>query len=423
MTKANNINKAKDALEREEEKQVIRQLNKVRQMASLCAGIVFWIARYRNKPRTILAVCESFIYNDHEKVSKKHCSRALQELRTCFPELVQLSTTTPTPIPNTTTSILSHLCNARSTVPEAICVQQNQDALDSGNNIDLSAIESMIHIVEHALQKLHLPPVAEASVRYLVLYQYLQQLSESSNVSPEHPAALAKLVPIRCAALTYMITSVGRIMQQLAKQAQHQQHDLNPQNDKKRFPMTSDEDVETKKMKHTESPPYDDDPLSNDLMSIDLFTDDSPMNAALNTLETGQPMSVPVPSSSLLSSSIVLAEHRAYEMRRMWDAWSGQLPWDRSMIQIEQSTKVTRKNMMEYYKHHIYPHRFVLLEALRDSMKEKNRDSLSTVRRLETSPTLFLSLEDSLLKRTPLSSVLLSNILVAAPLLKNEMKI
>lgn len=114
---------------------------------------------------------------------------------------------------------------------------------------------------------------------------------------------------------------------------------------------------------------------------------------------------------------MVLAEHRAYEMRRMWDAWSEQLPWDRSLTQIEQSTKVASKNVVEYYKQHVHPHRFMLLETLRDSMK--GTDSL----KVGTPHATYLAQEGSIMRKTPLSSVLLSNILVAAPLLKNDMKI
>lgn len=401
-------NKVKSAIELEEEKQVIRQLNKVRQMASLCAGIVFWIARYRNKPRTILAVCESILYNNNEKVSKKHCSRALQELRTCFPELVRLSSipTTQATISHNasaTTTLESPLHNRMSSVPEAICVQQNRDM----SNIDTSAVESVVSIIEHALQKLHLPPVAEASVRYLVFYEYFQQSQSTAQQQVHHPAALAKIVPLRCAAFTYMISSVGHTMQQLAKQAQHQTHNMSQSSNKKRFNMTPNSDVETKKVKHTQPPSDDDDQLSGEMMSFDLFTDESPMNASLDDVNTGQQISS--------SSSIVLAEHRAYEMRRMWDAWSEQLPWDRSLTQIEQSTKVTRKNVIEYYKQHIYPHRFILLELLRDSMKDYDT--------LTTPLSMLLTHEGSILRKTPLSSVLLSNILVVAPLLKNDIRI
>ena len=413
--------KAKTTLELEEERQVIKQLNKVRQMASLCAGIVFWIARYRNKPRTILAVCESIVYNNNEKVSKKHCSRALQELRSCFPELVRLSLNPTTPIAisnhiSTTTSLASHLRRQTSPVPEAICVQQNHDV--SNINIDMSAVESIVNIIEHVLLKLHLPPVAEASVRYLVLYQYLLPF-ESNAPQQQHPAVLAKTIPVRCAAFTYMISAVGHTMQQLAKQAQQQTHNTNQSNNKKRFPMTSYSDMETKKMKPTKPGSGDNDdpmsdPMSGDLMSFDLFADESPTNPTLDTVNTEQQQSTALPSSSL-SSSIVLAEHRAYEMRRMWDAWVEQVPWDRSLTQIEQSTKVTRKNVIEYYKQHIYPHRFVMLESLRDSLKDNDV--------LSTSNSMFLAHEGSILKKTPLSSVLLSNILVAAPLLKNDIKI
>jgi hypothetical protein len=148
------------------------------------------------------------------------------------------------------------------------------------------------------------------------------------------------------------------------------------------------------------------------MMSFDLFTDVSQLNSTLDAATTDQEMSTRVSPSS--SSSILLAEDRAYEMRRMWDAWVEQLPWDRSLTQIEQSTKVTRKNVIDFYKQHVYPHRFVMLEVLCATMKDNNS--------LPMPHSTFLMNEVSILKKTPLSSVLLSNILVAAPLLKNDIR-
>ena len=88
---------------------------------------------------------------------------------------------------------------------------------------------------------------------------------------------------------------------------------------------------------------------------------------------------------------------------------------DRSLTQIEQSTKVTRKNVIEYYKQNVYPHRFAMLEVLRGSMKDNDT--------LRASHSMILTHEGTILRKTPLSSVLLSNILVAAPLLKSDIRI
>ena len=433
----------KTEFELQEDKEAIRQMNQVRQMASLCAGIVFWIARYRNKPRTIMAVCDSM----DDKVSKKMLSRALQELKQIVPELARLpaATATTTTAPSLLFSLPPPTHISNTTVPAAICVQQNhhhhqQQSIQQqqrstvsnhSSSIDVSAIESIVNIIEHALQKLHLPPVAEASVRYLVLHPCF---SPSNDIAPtttmpshqfHHAATLAKNVPVQCAALTYLITMVGRTMQQLAKQAHdndQQKHKRNHPN--KRLANISHSDMENKKIKRT-MPSQDDDTdeaqLSDNLMSFDLFADNVPMDKSTpDSFDiTGQhaQISTPTSSSSSSSSSMVLAEHRAYEMRRMWDAWSEQLPWDRSLTQIEQSTKVASKNVVEYYKQHVHPHRFMLLETLRDSMK--GTDSL----KVGTPHAMYLAQEGSIMRKTPLSSVLLSNILVAAPLLKNDMKI
>jgi transcription initiation factor TFIIIB Brf1 subunit/transcription initiation factor TFIIB len=433
MFVASSASTPKSEQELDDVKQMIRQQNKTRQMASLCAAILFWIARYRHKPRTILAVCDSIVYNANEKVSKKHCSRALQELKLCFPELLRLANTPSEQTSSSSSStILTQLRKPKFTVPEAICVQQENMVSQEDSHMDVSVIESMANMIEHTIQKLHLPPVAEASIRYLCIYHYIHTISKNESY---HYGTMAKLVPIHCAAIAYLISTVGHIMQQLARQSQQKQDgSFGSNGNQERVPSWSTiTSVATKKMKPILEEVKEDQVMEE--TSMDLFADDDdrfmpPMDdydtdarpdRAMS--QQAHPTTTVTSSISSLSSSTILAEQRAYEMRRMWDAWLEQIPWDRTIVQIEQSTNVSKKVMVEYYKRHYYPDRFLLLEVLRDAVKDSTATLVSTTIPTETSTALFLQHERTLLKQTPLSSIVLSNIVIAAALLKNDVKL
>jgi hypothetical protein len=102
------------------------------------------------------------------------------------------------------------------------------------------------------------------------------------------------------------------------------------------------------------------------------------------------------------SDTDVAAEQRAYEMRRVWDAWAGQLPWDRSLSEVEQSCGVSRQTLADYYRRKIYPCRNILLQVLKDAGSSEGGRA------------------DSTLRETPLASVLLPQIKLVTPLLKEN---
>jgi hypothetical protein len=94
------------------------------------------------------------------------------------------------------------------------------------------------------------------------------------------------------------------------------------------------------------------------------------------------------------------SEQKVYEMRRVWDAWSEQTTWMRSLGEIERAMGVSRPTLVEVFKKEIFPKRVELLQALQDSV--------------ETSDTE----QKTVLSETPLASVLVPHIAAAAPLLK-----
>jgi hypothetical protein len=97
-----------------------------------------------------------------------------------------------------------------------------------------------------------------------------------------------------------------------------------------------------------------------------------------------------------------ISEKKRYEMRRIWDAWSEQMPWFRSITRIEQSCGVSRNAVLSFYTTKIFPRRHALLDVLQDGASSSN------------------DVNDSMLKDTPLASVLLKNIAAAAPLMSSK---
>ena len=136
----------------------------------------------------------------------------------------------------------------------------------------------------------------------VVVPPVLMTSSAARRIPPQqhhHPLALAKIVPLQCAAFTYMISSVGHTMQQLAKQAQRETINMNNNSSRKRFTMTEYTNVETKKVKHAQSPSEDEDQLTDEMMSFDLFTDESPMSSSLDALNVSLSFMEPRKTSNM----------------------------------------------------------------------------------------------------------------------------
>jgi hypothetical protein len=104
----------------------------------------------------------------------------------------------------------------------------------------------------------------------------------------------------------------------------------------------------------------------------------------------------PVETETISSMDGVLSsiaeEEEAYRMQRMWSVWKDQMPWWRSLPEISKAIQVPAHKIRHHYQRKIHPIRHALLKQL----SEAKTDS------------------------TPLSSVLLPHIVLAAPLLKDD---
>ena len=179
--------------EEQEAKEALRDYNCMKQAGALCAGLLFYTSRHLGWPRSLAEVCLSiepeaiscpnFDLGKEQFIKKKHCSRAMSEVKEVFPDLALWSSAVP--------------------------VQET----GSPTTMDSVAVNTA-NFTDHTIAQLQLPPVAEASVRALV--HYVQRISperdQPSNLD------LSKLRTV-CAAVTYFVCYTGEVMQRLASQA------------------------------------------------------------------------------------------------------------------------------------------------------------------------------------------------------------
>jgi transcription initiation factor TFIIIB Brf1 subunit/transcription initiation factor TFIIB len=361
--------------EEEAAKEALRDYNKTKQMGSLCAALLFFTARNLGWPRSLVEVCESIqptnLSGQHleagkdQFIKRKHCSRAMTEVRELFPDYAR---------------------------PVAV-------ASGAIRTIEGSNDSAITNFAEHAIRKLDLPPVAEACVRLLVLHHRKEQDSmDTSN---------GKRLPTICASMTYFISAAGEIMQRLALQA--------TQAGKRRTVPAPSAAPPTKKIKIEDARNPDRTKQSVEhVKQEEVKVEDVQQEGAAtdNTPGTKHDDVELLPDVISLEDDghDIAAEQRAYEMRRMWDAWAEQMPWSRSVALVESSCGVSRNLFLEYYKANIYPQRHALLNVLREAVS-----SVDT-------RTDELAHESITLTETPLASVLLPHIVTAAPLMKNDAK-
>jgi len=292
-----------------------REEVKTTQKGALCAGIILAATRTMKYPRSIQEICEAIQAKDAigfpeikpelvPFIMKKHCSRALNELKTAFPELRR-----------TTIAVVD--------VPTA---SSNEGEPAASTTTD----ETIIKYTTHALKKLRLPPVAQACVQSLVWKVWNTGRNDASN---------PKKLSVICAASTLLVTKVGSVMQNLANQSR-----TNHPKKRRRFSL---EDIECEKTFHQEK--------------------------------------------------------NEYETLRVWDAWTEQRTWERKFEAVQAACGVPRG---------------VLVRCYVDSVSAIKEDFLQHVQTVVTGDCK-LDPVDTLLKNTPLATILLSTIASAGPLVKS----
>ena len=350
------------AVDQKEAAERLRTYNKLKQSAALGSALLFLTARKLGWARSLSEVCSSFqpeedaVKGKEAFLKPKHCSRAMSEVRALFPHYGQTA---------------------------------DGGASSNRNPTSIDTAESIAGFVEHATRKLELPPVALASIRTLVLHCRKEQL--------ETEASTAKLSTI-CASMSLFVCLAGASLQRLARQAQNSG---NTDAKRKHANESADNSKPAKRIK-LETSDWDTKQTSEEAKLMKhLFDEDATSHEVTPEREDMETIMPPPPPAGfdVFSHSAVEyqeAEKRRYEMRRIWDAWSEQMPWHRNIGRIEQSCGVSRNKVLTFYKKSVYPRRQSLLKLLQDSSSSTSSNA------------------------APLSSVLLKNIASAAPLLNSN---
>jgi hypothetical protein len=351
----------------------------------------------------------------------------MKEIQTSFPEYARTS--------SSASSSLDH--------------HHSPAAVVNNNHHNNDTLFATANFAEHSLRRLQLPPVAEASIRTLLLHCREEQVQLGRNSG-------TKLSTL-CAAVAYFVCSAGSIMQRLAQQVptqppitktttttmstytvpggqQLQQQPFNSSSTiigKKRALASNVKIIPRKRLKQKDPPPsplpessqdMDHQPIPKKKASVvpqhkEDDSDDDSLDH-LKHYDDDDDDDEEQPFDVFSHAPIVLedrSEKQEYEMRRMWDAWREQMPWSRSVVEIEQSCGVSRNSVLEFYKSDLHPRRDALLSVLKDavssSAKEEGDDSSNTNNNNK---------EANSLQDTPLAPILLVQISTAAPLMSSK---
>jgi transcription initiation factor TFIIIB Brf1 subunit/transcription initiation factor TFIIB len=367
----------------------LREYNKMKQISCLGAAMLFLTARNLGWTRTVVEICDCFHPSlehggDTISIKPKHCSKAMNEIKSYFPEYTRMP-------------ITSAADDSRSATNDSI---------------------STSNFADHFIRNLQLPPVAEASVRALLVHCRHEQLELGLNSGIK--------MSTLCAAVVYFVCTAGAAMQKVAHQARVKNINASrPSNVK-----SSDIELSPRKLELSPRKDF----LKGRLISSDTKIGQRELSLKVKEADSFEKShdsatsSIKEPMKDLNSDSddesssdngdvepfdvfthAPVVENEAekveYNMRRMWDAWAEQMTWSRSLIEIEQSCNVSSNSIFNLYKSDMHPRRELLLNVLKDAVSTKVNSAPAT---------------HSLLSQTPMASILLAYITTAGALMSSK---
>jgi len=350
-------------------------MGKMRQISSLGAAILFLTARTFGWARTVVEVCDCFqpsLEHSGEKIriQPKHCSCAMNEINSYFPEY------TRRPIGKV-----------------------SQFSLNDSNTSS--------NFADHFIRNLQLPPVAEACIRTLFVHCKHEQVELGINSGVK--------ISTLCAAVTYFVCSVGGAMQKVAHKVHEKNHNLSEtKNSLKQESLLLQRfgkgmgasSIDTKSMGSSKEGKIDVKLLEKSQTSVkdsgDCSEEDS--NSDDSDIETN-PFDVFTHAAVVEDNS----EKLEYQTKRMWDAWSEQMTWSRSLLEIEQSCCISSNIVLNLYKSSMFPRRAILLNALRAAVSTDLGVDSECITGFHSS-----------LRQTPLASILLTHIPIAGELMSRK---
>jgi hypothetical protein len=315
----------------------LKSYNKLKQISALSAASLFLVAKNQALLRKSTEICACF----HPQTQMNACEKVFLKPKHLSRAMLELKLS------------FSHQKHNAAKNPQDCHSSPTKCTLVSSNFLD------------QFIQNLHLPPVAEASIHLLVTkYEKDNMIGVEFDNNDSDSATI-------CAALTYFVCSMGDTMQYLAIQL----------NDKRSG--TSDRKRSLREEQHTSYPAKKKPKLSAEQIDDDTET-------LIDSVE-------PVAQISLAFGNE--SEKQAYDMRRMWDAWSEQITWSRDPAEIEQSCSIPRQTLLDVYQKKIFPCRESFLRTLQDSVSSKRNSSTEQADK-----------SAQLLRSAPLASILLGNI-------------
>jgi transcription initiation factor TFIIIB Brf1 subunit/transcription initiation factor TFIIB len=352
--------------------------NKTKQMSSLGAAILFLTARNLGWTRTVVEICECFqppldISNEKAFLKPKHCSKAMAEIKALFPEYGR-----PPAWKNTQAG-----------------ASYQSDANDS---------QSTFNFADHFIRRLKLPPVAEASVRVLLVHCRQEQIKLGHNSGTK--------ISTLCAAIAYFVCSLGSVMQRVAQQAS-----LTNKSEESSTSSPRPYSRISRKRRRLEGRPTPEPSSSTATWTQQTIKDAAHLDTDARTesfLEDKNDTTADEePFDAFKHSPIVenQSDTLEYEMRRMWDAWAEQMSWSRSLVEVEQSCGISKTVILNLYKSDLYTRREALLNVLKESVISGQTSIVG-----EGSERARYSL----LQDTPQATILLAHIGIAAALMNDK---
>ena len=346
----------------------LREYNKMKQISSLGAAVVFLTARTLGWARTVVEVCDCFQpslehSNEPIRIKPKHVSCAMNEIKSYFPEYTR----------------------------KPIGGKDSRSSLLSNSN-------STSNFADHFIRNLQLPPVAEACIRALLVHckHEQEELGVNSGIK----------MSTLCAAITYFVCTAGAAMQKVAHQVHSEKDNASKtkQSSSKLDSLQMQSSVKERNASSTDTKSKEKVEKSQNSINKDA-EDDTDEDSNYDDAGDSDPFDV-------FSHAPVIEdqpEKLEYDMRRMWDAWAEQMAWSRSLLEIEQSCSISSNIILNLYKSDMYPRRESLLNALKAAVTTE-----------QVSKSECTNVSHSLLKQTPLASILLPHIPTAGALMSSK---
>eukprot|EP00978_Attheya_sp_CCMP212_P029111 scaffold102417_cov51-Attheya_sp.AAC.1 len=349
-----------------------RDLNRARQAGALGSALLYFATRKLGHGRSLQQVCSSFSSNHNNNdndndnhgptnnkdessfvmIQPKHCSRAMKEVKTAFPDYVRSAVvaTTTSPEPSTT---IAATTMPNGTVPDLSSgsqrlKQEEGAAVVVGVDPEVARTASR-NFVQHAVRSLALPEPAMQAIAML----FTQCTNDQRNLGWASGTKGSTL----CGALTLLVCSAGATMQRLSQQAvQTKNHSTSSSHrPNKRIKIEHPTTTTTATHEKKETKPMHE-------MECKVKKEEGPFDVMSHVSfdQNGT-------ATTAAAAATTVKRVREEEMKQMWNAWAKQSnkSWARDARDIEQSCGITSRTvLLDHYKTYIYPRRANLLELL-----------------------------------------------------------